>query len=333
LKKAAEETGAAPNALMFGALSASGVLPFGAEACRAAIAGSGKAVKANLAGFEAGCGLPRVAPDPVAAEGAGFETAPRSLAAETDKVPMPARAMAGHAASRLVDYQGDAYARLYLDRLGRIARADSAERGWQLTRLAARRLGAWMAFEDVIRVAQLKTRPGRLARIRRELGVPEGAPLTVHEFLKPGREELLGMLPAPFAPLLGRERPVVYGRGMAIRLRTTGPLGWLSLRLLSRLRRWRPWTARYRQEQALIEQWVGAIIAAAGVDYALACDTAELAAWVRGYGETRHRGFRHLGQTLAEYSARLGADSAALAESVRTGLEAAHSDQDREVRP
>ena len=333
LKMATEETGAAPNALMFGALSASGVLPFGYEACRAAIAGSGKAVKANLAGFEAGRALPKTAPDPAAAEGAGFDPAPEDLTAEVENLSMPVRAMAGHACARLVDYQNDAYARLYLDRLGRVVAADSAEKGWRLTQLVARRLGAWMAFEDVIRVAQLKTRPGRLARIRREVGAPPGAPLTVHEFLKPGREEMMGLLPAPFAPLLGRERPVVYGKGLAIKLRTTGPLGWLLLRLLSRLRGWRPYSARYRQEQAMIEQWIDAILAASSKDYKLACDTAELAAWVRGYGETRHRGFRHLGQVLEEFSARLAADSAALAESVRTGLEAAHSDQDREVKP
>ncbi|MCZ7675046.1 MAG: 2-oxoacid:acceptor oxidoreductase family protein [Roseovarius sp.] len=76
LRMATEETGAHPNALMFGALSASGVLPFGYEACRAAIAGSGKAVKANLAGFEAGRRLPKTAPDPAAAAGAGFDLPP-----------------------------------------------------------------------------------------------------------------------------------------------------------------------------------------------------------------------------------------------------------------
>ena len=333
LKAATEATGAAPNALMFGALAASGVLPFGAEACRAAIAGSGKAVKANLAGFEAGRGLPGHAPDPAIPDADGYDAVPPALSAAVGKLPQPAQAMAGHAAARLVDYQNLAYARLYLDRLAQIAKADSAEKGWRLTGLAARRLGAWMAFEDVIRVAQLKTRPGRLARIRRELGIAADAPLSVHEFLKPGREELLGLMPAAFASRLGRDRPVVYGKGLAVRLRSTGPLGWLSLRLLSGLRFWRPRTARFRLEQAMIEQWIEALIEAAPVDYDLACDTAELAAWVRGYGETRHRGFRHLGQVLSDFSARLGADSAALAASVRAGLEAAHSDPDREVTP
>lgn len=333
LKAATETTGAAPNALMFGALVASGALPFGAEACRAAITGSGKAVKANLAGFEAGRGLPARAPDLAASDTEGYEATPSALAAAVGELPQPVQAMAGHATARLSDYQHEAYAQLYLDRLVRIARADSAEKGWRLTGLAARRLGAWMAFEDVIRVAQLKTRPGRLARIRRELGIAADAPLSVHEFLKPGRAELLGLLPAAFAPLLGRERPMIYGKGLAMRLRTTGPLGWLSLRLLSGLRFWRPHTARYRHEQALIERWIEALAAAAPVDYDLACDTAELAAWVRGYGETRQRGFRHLGQVLADFSARLGADSAALAATVRAALDAAHSDPDREVTP
>jgi len=333
LKMAAEETGAAPNAPMFGALSASGVLPFGAEACRAAITGAGKAVKANLAGFEAGLCLPKTAPDAAAPETAGFDPAPKTFAADVAALPAPARKMAGHAVARLCDYQGDTYARLYLDRLSRIVAVDNAEQGWRLTQLAARRLGAWMAFEDVIRVAQLKTRPGRLTRIRKELGIDADAPLSVHDFLKPGREEILGMMPAPFARFLGRARSRVYGRGVAMRLRTTGPAGWLMLRALAALRGWRPRTARYRQEQEMIGQWIDALTQAAEVDYALACDTAELAAWMRGYGETRERGFRRLAELLSDYTAHLRGDSAALAASVRAGLEAAHSDQDREVTP
>ena len=333
LKMASEESGAAPNALMFGALSASGVLPFGSEACRAAIAGSGKAVKANLAGFEAGRGLPRTAPAAGAAEGARFDPAPAALAAEVARLPEPVRAIAGHACARLVDHQGEAYARLCLDRLARIARGDDGEHGWRLTRLAARRLGAWIAFEDVIRVAQLKTRPGRLARIRRELGIAGDAPLEVRDYLKPGREEFIGLLPAAFAPLLGRARPMVYGRGPRMRVRSTGPLGWLSLRALSALRFWRPFTARYRHEQEMIERWIAALIAAAPVDYDLACDIAELAAWMRGYGETRQRGRQRLGEALNAVSSRLASDRAGVAGFVRTALADAHSDQEREVTP
>jgi len=106
LRIAADESGAAPNALMFGALAASGVLPFGAESCRAAISGSGKAVKANLAGFEAGRALPKRAPDPDASEGARFDPAPEAFATEVAKLPSPVQAMAGHAVARLSDYQG-----------------------------------------------------------------------------------------------------------------------------------------------------------------------------------------------------------------------------------
>ncbi|MEK6216882.1 MAG: 2-oxoacid:acceptor oxidoreductase family protein, partial [Boseongicola sp.] len=43
-----------PNAVMFGAMAASGILPIKLESCRQAISQSGVAVEANLAGFEAG---------------------------------------------------------------------------------------------------------------------------------------------------------------------------------------------------------------------------------------------------------------------------------------
>ena len=74
-------------------------------------------------------------------------------------------------------------------------------------------------------------------------------------------------------------------------------------------------------------------IAAAPVAYDLACDIAELAAWMRGYGETRQRGRQRLGEALDAVSSRLDSDRAGLAGSVRTALADAHSDQEREVTP
>jgi len=65
----------------------------------------------------------------------------------------------GHA--RLVEYQGAAYARLYIERLQRVLQAERTSdpqgtRGWAVTREMARWLALWMAFDDIIRVADLK---------------------------------------------------------------------------------------------------------------------------------------------------------------------------------
>ena len=48
------ERGSPLNAVLLGAIAASGVLPIAADAFRAAIRAEGKAVDANLRGFEAG---------------------------------------------------------------------------------------------------------------------------------------------------------------------------------------------------------------------------------------------------------------------------------------
>ena len=52
------------NAVLLGAVAATGVLPIPAESFRAAIRAEGKAVDANLRGFEAGLGVGAKGSDP-----------------------------------------------------------------------------------------------------------------------------------------------------------------------------------------------------------------------------------------------------------------------------
>ncbi len=244
------------NAVLLGAVAETGVLPLGVAAFRAAIAGAGVAVEANLAGFDAGrraageAVRARAAPDPLV-----FEAAPPAFANALAELPAAVRAMAAHGIARLIDFQDPAYARLYLDRLKPFVAADD-EDGLPLANAVARRLAVWMAFEDVIRVAQLKTRPGRLARIRGEVAVAADAPFAVVDFLKPGREELEGLLPAVLTRLLPPPKRTSAGRGLALRVKTSAPAGFLAFRTLAALRRWRRRTVRFAREQAAIEQWL-----------------------------------------------------------------------------
>jgi indolepyruvate ferredoxin oxidoreductase beta subunit len=59
----------------------------------------------------------------------------------------------------------------------------------------ARHLGLRMAYEDVIRVAQFKTRASRFERVRGEVGATPDQLVRVTEFLKPGPEEFAQVLP------------------------------------------------------------------------------------------------------------------------------------------
>ena len=332
-KALAGETGRQLNAAMFGAIAATGVLPLSYDACRAAIKKAGVAVEANLEGFAAGLEAAGAPASTAAGDGTAnldFDPAPAAMAARVNALPGPVQAIAGHGAARLVDYQDERYAGLYLDRLESIIAVETGDETYPVSVAAARRLAAWMGFEDVIRVAQLKTRPGRIARIRAELGAPENAPLIVRDFLKPGREELEGMLPPALASLMPKPKPGKLRKGLKLRVPTSTAGGWLMFRALAKLKFWRRRTARYAREQAVIEDWLAAVMAAAPHDATLALATANLAVWARGYGDTRARGLDHLANVANGFEKNLAADGAALGATVGAALSAAYTDPDGE---
>lgn len=331
MSRAARSARCHPNAVMFGAMVASGVLPMRLESCRQAISRAGVAVESNLAGFTAGLSLLAEPVQEPNAPATAFTPAPDAFAHAVAALPVAVRQMAGHAAAHLLDYQDQGYVECYFERLGNVVAADTAAQDYRLSIIVARRLGAWMAFEDVIRVAELKTRPGRLTRIRGELGIDENALLTVHDYLKPGRDEFEGILPAAFGKWLPKRKSGKYGAGIALKLKTTGPFGWLALRSLAALKSRRRGMARFQREQQMIEHWLQSVVTAAAADYELACSTADLAIWARGYGDVRHRGFARLTQTLTDWPQRMTVDREGLSETVKASLAAAYSDPDAEV--
>jgi indolepyruvate ferredoxin oxidoreductase beta subunit len=184
-----------------------------------------------------------------------------------------------------------------------------------------------MSFEDVIRVAQAKTDPARFARIRRELRLGADEPLAIVDFYKPGIEELCSILPPALArPILAwSARRGWLGKvywGMTVK--SNSVTGFLRLKLLARLRPWRPRSHRYREEQAQIEAWLALIAEAAPRGGDLALEIAECARLVKGYGETHARGRANFAKIVARvirpalagrYRAAMAADAVASARS------------------
>jgi indolepyruvate ferredoxin oxidoreductase, beta subunit len=150
-----------------------------------------------------------------------------------------------------------------------------------------------MSYEDVVRVAQAKIAPDRMRRIAREELRAKDEPYSVHDFLKPGIEELTQLLPPPLArPILRyAERKGWLGRvyfGMEIN--STSITGYLRFLFLAKLRGIRPYGHRYAQEQEQIEAWLADILAAARRSPDLALEIAECARLIKGYGDTYARG-------------------------------------------
>jgi indolepyruvate ferredoxin oxidoreductase beta subunit len=312
----ARQHGTEVNALLLGALSATGALPMTAADFETAIREGGVAVERNVRGLklglELGAGRPD-APSPrpespwpvIKAEraaalgrrGAAFLAV---VARAEAGFPEALHPVLGEAVARLIDYQDARYAELFLERVRRVRALDPAGR---LTRVFARRLAVWMTYEDAIRVADLKTRRGRFERIRREQAAPDGSVLVVTDYLKPDLDELYGLLPAVIGAPIARwsERRWPEGRPtIGQHVKTTTVLGFLRVRLLAGLRGLRPMSLRRRREFALMSRWEGAVLAAAALDESLACEVAELATVVKGYGEVRRRLSAALARLLDE---------------------------------
>ena len=286
------EKGTIINAVMLGSLAGCGRLPLTTEDLTQAIEAEGKAVKPNLAGFQAGLEMAK-------AGGGGLTADPAKRRLETPSdnkledtiagdYPAEAQDFLIHGVRRLTDFQNRDYATRYLERMSQFAKADP-----RLCREVARHLAVRMSFEDIIRVAQAKARTSRTARIQGELNAEQSDPFHVTEFFKPGIREICDLLPPGLANSVlgwagrtGRLDRVHWG----MEVRTTTITGFLKIQFLSSLRWWRPKSHRWAVEQETIEAWLNLVRRAAEKDTGVALEVAELARLIKGYGKTHLRG-------------------------------------------
>ena len=307
----AERNGSVISAALFGALAGSGALPFPRVAYEDAIRAGGVGVESSLRTFAAAFGQALAPVDqeeaiPVPPPSLGLTELRTQL---TERLPEAAWPTATLGVERLADYQDPAYAALYLDRLSAVAEAErqlTPNPDWTLTREAARALALWMAYEDVIRVADLKTRGSRLARVLVEARGRPDQIVDVTEYMHPRFEEFCDTLPWRLgqrmlvsdrarnlvAPLLERDRTI-----------TTSRLGgFLLLNGIASLRPWRRGTLRYRVEQERIMGWRASALNAARTDASLAVEIIRCQRLVKGYGDTHARGIHNFATIMRRLS-------------------------------
>ena len=294
----ANNSGAMINAVMLGAIAGSGRLPIPAETFEAAIREDGKAVEGNLRGFRAGLEAARVKAVP-ARHAEAKRPAQMTVASLEREIatqfPAAAQAFAIEGVRRLAGYQNIKYARLYLDRLAPIREADARSKAdGRLLRETARHLAVRMSYEDVIRVAEAKIEPERMARIaQQELRAGPNEPFVVYDFLKPGIEEMCQILPGFLArPILriSARRGWLGKFHFGMEVNSTSISGFLRFWMLAKLKPWRPFSHRFAEERASIEGWLALIAEAAKFSAELAIEVAECARLIKGYGDTHARG-------------------------------------------
>ena len=307
----AEATGSVISAVLLGAIAGAGVLPFPRQAFEGAIKRGGVGIAASLAAFTAGfeattsgtaalkAAPPTMGPPTLDGQDADEAPAPASphmpLPAElmqvTETFPPSMRAIVRAGIERTADYQGLPYARLYLERLAPIAALDHDGR---LIGETARQLALGMAYEDTIRVAELKIRPSRFARVRAEVRVADNQLLEIAEFMHPRTQEIADTLPAALGRFILRTGWV---RGLVDRMTRKGRVvktsrlsGFLLLYIVAALKSLRPRSLRYGVEQQYLVEWLATVQQLAPERYELAIEVAAARNLVKGYGDTHERG-------------------------------------------
>jgi indolepyruvate ferredoxin oxidoreductase, beta subunit len=309
MEKLANDNNSHISACLFGTLAASGVLPFGRETFEAIIKAGGRGIEPSLKAF--GAAYDQTAAPPAAAAPRSVvrkpakrfaplpESAGRSdldkLVARISDYPAPLHNMLFAGVKHLTDFQDPRYAGEYLDRMAKIFELDRAHGGagknFALTAAAAKYVAVAMAYDDVIRVADLKTRATRYDRVLRENAVGSEQIVYTTEYMHPRLEEAAGTLPAPLGRFL-EAHPKLFGfmfrSGRRVR---SGTIHWfLMLYVLGALKPIRRTTLRYQRELAHLEKWLSVATANVAQNYDVAVEILNARRLVKGYSDTHARG-------------------------------------------
>jgi indolepyruvate ferredoxin oxidoreductase, beta subunit len=305
MEKIAAAHGSVISASLFGALAASKCLPFSKESFEQTIKSGGKGMEASLRAFTDGFSAvahPQATPEAAPAKTAPQLGGPSALKTEHDvlatrieqKFPATVHDIAKAGLAKVVDFQDVAYGREYLDRLAAILGVDLKAMSFELTRETAKYLANAMCYDDILRVADLKSRGSRFERVRREVGVKDDQVLALTEYFHPRMQEVCGTLPAGLGrwiethPKLFTALDRMINRGR--RFRSDGVFSFGTLYMLGGLRRYRRKLLRHEIEHAHREAWLAQAERLAPINYDLAVEVIRCRRLIKGYSDTHARG-------------------------------------------
>ena len=335
----AKEQGTMVSAVMLGVIAASGMFPM-ARADYEATIGTGGSSAASLRGFAAAFERVRSTQAVQAMLADDEVDKPLSLDEEPALTVFPAavKELAALGFARLCDYQHRSYAMQYVQRLQQVLDAENAvdpthTNGYSASREAARWLALWMAFDDIVRVADLKSRASRSQRVSLEVKQQDGELLRVYEHFKPGVPEFAALMPAWLAtPLLRYDKArVLKGReplALPLKIGSHSVSGMLALRLLAGLKWLRPLGSRFAVEQTDIQHWLNTLCSGLREHHELGLQLAMCGRLIKGYGSTNERAkhnLQHILQHLAPASVKPSPQWRA--DAVRQAREAALTDE------
>jgi indolepyruvate ferredoxin oxidoreductase, beta subunit len=358
----ARESGTIVSAVMLGAVAGSGLFPFKRTDYEAAVSGGGGTSAASLRGFAKAFDMVSAPPVIAGAVSEIADAPPSSTNASAaqfamvtqllqknelltlyhkrlqpdlaHEFPSPVHEVLALGYARMLEYQGAAYAQLYVDRLRKVLQAEqaadpSATHQFATTKETARWLALWMAFDDIVRVADLKSRASRWQRVVGEVKPKDDDLLKVYDHFKPGVPEFAALLPVSLATKLTAwdRRRILKGKtpwALPLKVGTHSIIGMLSLRTLASLKWLRVRGSRYATEQGMIEQWLQGSVQGTRRHWQLGHEIALCGRLIKGYGSTNERGKENLLHVLNHLAQ--GADAAQAASAVKAARNAALAD-------
>lgn len=296
--------GSVISSSLFGALAGSGALPFAREAFEDAIRAGDKGVEPSLRAFSVGFdtaqnGIAEPKKDDVKLKpemkGTGNQIQKwEALVKRTQGLPQLVQHIALSGLMKVVDFQDTVYGARYLQRIEDVVKRDDENNGWLLSQTAAKYIANAMAYDDLIRVADLKTRGPRFNRIREEMGVESAQLVQLTEFFHPRAEEIASLMPAMMgakwekSPKRMALLNKLFNKGRRLRTHTLG--SFLMLYFLGGLKGYRMRTRRHEVEVEHLERWLEQSLGVLETDYALAVEMFRNRRLVKGYSDTHLRG-------------------------------------------
>ncbi len=302
MEKSAADMNCVISSIMFGAIAGTRRLPFTKEQFEDAIRAEGKMVEANLRGFNVGyiaaekpIELAKKASSSIGNIISNANTPEaKKLVERINSLPEEVQEFTYLGAKKLLDYQDIKYAAGYVTKVENFAAKDTSP--FLLTKEISRHLALWLAFDDTIKVADIKTRSERVKKYRHEMRAKDNQIIHMIEYMHPRIEEIIGTMPLGMANIVQKSPPLMW-----FFKKFTGPRMWdttkissfMMLYFLASLKPIRRKTSRYIQEYIQITTWLDRITDIMASDYNLAVEIIKCQRLIKGYGETYARGLNN----------------------------------------
>jgi len=337
----ADQAGTMISSSLFGALAKSGALPFEQALYEDVIKASGRGVSQSMAAFHAAFAydIETAQDEPATTVKDNLPDDPtgpaellrrwQALRTRVNTFPIETQSMALAGLTKTVDYQDLDYGSEYLDHIAAFVSLDAKEHHYQLSTTAAKYIANAMCYDDILRVADLKTRSSRDTRLRQEQQIQQDQIVHVTEYFHPRAEEFCGTLPVRIGAFIERSprwfsvTQNVLNKGR--RIRTDGVAGFSLLWVVAGLRRFRRKLLRHKHESQHLKQLLDDTHQALGANYALAVEILQCQRLIKGYSDTHSRGQTKFKRVIASALASLNRSDAA--EWVKQLREAALNDE------